>query len=87
MIEFTSPIFWTFFLLVGLSLFALRYREPDTPRPYRVPWYPVLPILFCLSSSFMLYACLRYAMTAGSTESLWAVVLMLVGVAMSFRTK
>ncbi len=84
MIEFTSPIFWAFFLLVGFSLFVLRWREPGTPRPYRVPWYPVPPVLFCLSSLFMLYACLRYALEAGSTEPVWAVVLMSAGILVSF---
>ena len=64
MVEFTSPIFWTFFLLVGLSLFALRRREADRPRPFRVPFYPALPALFCLSSLFMLYACLRQCLGA-----------------------
>ncbi len=84
MIEFTTPIVWIFFLLVGISLFVLRYREPDTPRPYRVPWYPITPILFCLSSLFMLYASLAYTVKQGSHQPVWAVVIMLVGVALSF---
>jgi APA family basic amino acid/polyamine antiporter len=28
------------YLLSFASVFALRRREPDTPRPYRVPGYP-----------------------------------------------
>jgi APA family basic amino acid/polyamine antiporter len=47
MVEFTAPVFWLFFLLTGLSLFVLRRREPQMPRPFRVPLYPVLPLLFC----------------------------------------
>ena len=39
----------------------LRWRDPQTPRPYRVPWYPWTPLVFCLSSLFMLYAGLSYA--------------------------
>ena len=27
------------------ALFALRRREPDLPRPYRVPLYPLLPLV------------------------------------------
>jgi amino acid transporter len=84
MIEFTTPIAWVFFLLVGLSLFVLRHREPDTPRPYRVPWYPLMPILFCLSSLFILYSSLAYALKQGSYEPIWAVAMMLIGVALSF---
>jgi basic amino acid/polyamine antiporter, APA family len=31
------------YLLVFLSVFVLRYREPDAPRPFRVPGYPWVP--------------------------------------------
>lgn len=54
MVDYTSPAFWFFFLLTGISLFALRRREPDRPRPFRVPLYPVTPILFVLFCGFML---------------------------------
>ena len=56
LVIFTAPVFWFFFLLVGVSLLVLRGRDAQTPRPYRVPWYPWTPLLFCLSSLFMLYA-------------------------------
>ena len=60
MVEYTAPVFWLFFLLAGLSLFVLRIREPDTPRPFKVPLYPVLPLLFCASCAYMLYSSLGY---------------------------
>ena len=84
MVQFTTPIFWGFFLLAGISLFVLRFREPDTVRPYRVPLYPLIPILFCLSSMFMLYASLEYALTCGKYEPIWAVAIVLVGVGFCF---
>ena len=61
MIEFTAPVFWFFFLLAGLSIFVLRRREPDAPRPFRVPLYPLTPILFCVSSAYLLYSSVAYA--------------------------
>ena len=27
----------------------LRHRYPELPRPYRTPWYPVVPLLFILA--------------------------------------
>jgi amino acid transporter len=60
MVEYTSPVFWLFFLLAGLSLFVLRVREPDTPRPFRVPLYPVLPLVFCAACAYMLKSSLGY---------------------------
>jgi APA family basic amino acid/polyamine antiporter len=60
LVEYTAPVFWLFFLLSGLSLFVLRWREPATPRPFKVPLYPVLPVLFCLSCAYMLNSSLGY---------------------------
>ena len=60
MIEFTSPVFWFFFLLVGISLFILRYKEPDVVRPYRVPLYPLIPLIFCITSGYLLYSSIAY---------------------------
>jgi APA family basic amino acid/polyamine antiporter len=33
------------FILVSLGVIVLRRREPDRPRPFKVPGYPVTPIL------------------------------------------
>ncbi len=60
MVEYTAPVFWLFFLLVGISIFVLRVREPLTPRPFRVPFYPILPVLFCLVCLYMLQSSLAY---------------------------
>ncbi len=60
MVEFTAPVFWFFFTLAGASLIVLRYREPDAPRPFRVPLYPVLPLVFCACTAYLLYSSLAY---------------------------
>jgi APA family basic amino acid/polyamine antiporter len=59
-IEYTAPVFWFFFLLVGIALFVLRKKEPNTYRPFRVPLYPFTPLVFCLSSAYLLYSSLMY---------------------------
>lgn len=59
-VEYTAPVFWLFFLLVGVSLFVLRRRDPHTPRAFRVPLYPLLPLLFCATSAYLLYSSLAY---------------------------
>lgn len=61
MVNFTAPIFWFFISCTGIALFVLRYKEPYAPRPFRVPLYPVLPVVFCLTSLYMLYASLMFA--------------------------
>lgn len=41
---------WIFYAFGGLALFYYRRAHPDAPRPFRVPGYPVTPILFVLSA-------------------------------------
>lgn len=60
MVDFTAPVFWLFFLLTSVSLLILRTRDPNRPRPFRVPLYPVLPLLFCVVCGYMLYASINY---------------------------
>jgi basic amino acid/polyamine antiporter, APA family len=62
-VEYTAPVFWLFFLLVGASLIVLRRRDPALPRPFRVPLYPVLPLLFCATCAYLLYSSLAYTGT------------------------
>jgi basic amino acid/polyamine antiporter, APA family len=60
MVEYTAPVFWCFFLLAGLSLFVLRLKEPEASRPFRVPFYPFTPLLFCLTCAYMLQSSVAY---------------------------
>ena len=39
---------WTFYALAAASVFVYRKRQPELPRPYRVPGYPWTPLLFVL---------------------------------------
>jgi amino acid transporter len=60
MIEYTSPVFWFFFMMVGVGLFVLRARDPGTPRPFKVPLYPLTPLIFILTCAYLLYSSLAY---------------------------
>lgn len=79
MVEFTAPVFWSFFLLTGLSLVVLRQREPGTPRPFRVPLYPLTPLLFCAVCAAMLWSSLNYVYSQelGGLNAAWIGVLVL----------
>jgi amino acid transporter len=72
----TAPVFWGFFLLTGVSLFVLRERDRATERPFKVPLYPELPLVFCISCSYMLYSSIAYALLRE-----WKGGLFLLGVA------
>ena len=60
MVEYTAPVFWFFLLLTTLSLFILRTAEPEASRRFRVPLYPLSPLLFCTICVYMLQASLTY---------------------------
>ena len=60
MVDFTAPVFWLFFLLTGIGLFVLRFRYPHVARPFKVPLYPILPIVFVGTCVFLLYRSLIF---------------------------
>jgi basic amino acid/polyamine antiporter, APA family len=57
----TAPVFWAFFLLTGLALFRLRQVDRGRERPFRVPLYPLTPLVFCATCLYMLYSSVAYA--------------------------
>ena len=57
----SAPVFWMFFLLTGLAVFILRRREPHVERPFRIPFYPLPPLVFCTTCLYMIYSSLSYA--------------------------
>ena len=61
MVAYTAPVFWVFMLLVALSVWRLRVLEPDRPRPFRVPLYPLTPLIFALACAALAWASVRYA--------------------------
>ena len=58
MVDFTAPVFWFFFLCSGLSIFVLRRKKPEIKRPFKVPLYPLTPLLFVGFCAYMLYSSL-----------------------------
>lgn len=61
MVAYTAPVFWLILLLTGAAVIVLRRRDPHTERPFRVPLYPVTPLLFCAASAYMLWSAVRNA--------------------------
>jgi basic amino acid/polyamine antiporter, APA family len=44
---------WIFYALGAASIFVLRRKRPDAPRPFRVPGYPITPALFVIASAII----------------------------------
>lgn len=59
----TAPVFWTFFLMTGVSYFVLRFRDRGIERPFALPLplHPLLPLIFCATCLYMLHASVTWA--------------------------
>jgi len=49
---FLLSIFTT---LTAASVIILRIKDPKSPRPWRLPLYPIIPILYCLFNFWVIY--------------------------------
>jgi amino acid transporter len=88
MVAYTAPVFWTFFLLTGLTLFMFRKGGGDTPA-FRVPLYPVVPLAFCGMCAYMLYSSVNYVRFAVEfgVPVLAGLVIMLAGIPLYFLAR
>lgn len=88
MVAYTSPVFWTFFLLTALTLFVFRRRGGEAPA-FRVPLYPVVPIAFILACVYMLYSSINYVRFAVEfgVPVIAGLVIMLAGIPLYFLTR
>lgn len=54
------------FIVVSIGVIILRVREPDLPRGFKVPLYPVTPILSVLACGYILFSLHWYTWLAFS---------------------
>jgi amino acid transporter len=80
LVIFTTPVFWLFLVMVAQSTFVLRQFEPDAPRPYKMPLFPLPAVIFALSSFYMAYTGIDYALSNKSSQAFWSIGLLLAGV-------
>ncbi len=75
---FSLAIFaeWLFYMVAASTVFVLRRKEPDTPRPYRAWGYPFVPAIFLGAAAALLY----YTFTENLRNSAWGVAVIAAGV-------
>lgn len=84
---------WIFYAMGAYGVFILRKKMKDEHRPYKVPGYPIIPLIFVIMASafviFTLYNDIENYRT-GKTEiinSLFGVLLTLVGLPLYYYFK
>lgn len=82
---YTMVIFaiWILYAMNIAAVIVLRRKRPDMPRPYRVPGYPIVPVLFVTTAIALLFSTL----VESPRESLMGLALILVGVPFYFHWK
>lgn len=65
------------FVIVSIGIIVLRKTQPDLPRPFKVPFSPVVPILSAAASLYLMY---------GLPFDTWArlIIWMLIGIGIYF---
>lgn len=68
-----TALIW--YVLAMICLFILRVKEPDMPRPYKVPLYPLMPALVIVMSLFaaLVYGWLQEPIVLWLTLILYAI--------------
>lgn len=79
-ITYTAFPNYTFLTLGVIALIVLRRREPDLPRPFRVPLYPFTPVLFIAIFGWYLVNSLQHSFR----DTMVGIVLTLAGLPLYF---
>lgn len=76
MVDYTAPVFWFFMLMTTLSLFLFRRRMDAAALPYRVPLYPLTPVLFAATCAYLLWS----SLTVTGYGALYGAGILLLGI-------
>lgn len=95
MVGYTAPAFWFFLFLVGVSVFVFRARGQVAAGGFRIPLYPVVPAIFCLSCLWMCWSGINYALflwsksgyTIAGVGALLGIGVMLAGIPLVLLSK
>ena len=80
MVAYTAPVFWLFMFLVAISIIVFRMKEPGRELPFRVPIYPLPPLILAAACGWMFYSALAYA----GIGSIAGVVVLAIGIPLIF---
>ena len=73
--DFLLFTIWFFFVATFIAVFILRKKEPSLVRPYKVPLYPLVPIIAIIGGGYILVSTL----IAQFTLAMGGVLLTLIG--------
>ena len=79
---------WSFYVLTFIGVMKLRKTHPNLNRPYKVPLYPIIPLIAIFSGLFVVLNQILFAGAKSTMMSLGGVVITLIGLPVySYMTK
>lgn len=72
-------VVWSFYVLTFIGVILLRQKQPNLPRPYKVPLYPVIPIIAIAGGLFVVINQLLFAGMENTLISLGGIIVTLIG--------
>lgn len=70
---------WSFYVLTFIGVILLRKNQPNLARPYKVPLYPIIPIVAIAGGLFVVINQLLFAGMKNTIISLGGVIITLIG--------
>lgn len=70
---------WSFYVLTFIGVILLRKQQPELHRPYRVPMYPIIPIIAIAGGLFVVLNQLLFAGMTNTLISIGGVIITLIG--------
>jgi len=80
---YTAAAVYSFYAASTIAVLVLRHREPATERPFRVPGYPVTPLVFAGVCIFLIHSAVTYKPAIAAAAG----VLLLLGAGIWWLTK
>lgn len=78
---------WTFYTLTFIGVMKLRKDRPDAERSYKVPFYPVVPLIASLSGVYVIVNQIFFSGIHSTLLSVASILLMLIGLPVYKATK
>ena len=79
LVDYTAPVYWLFLSMSGVAVLVLRVRMPNVERPFRIPLFPLTPLLFTASSAAMLASSVSYVTSESGAGALVSIGVLTTG--------
>ena len=78
---------FTSFIIICIAVLILRKTDPDRPRPFKVPFTPLFPILGIITCGGLMFYSMKFLTTSSLYFPLWLIIGLLIYVTYGYKQK